>query len=237
MKNRYILLFFLVLLFSIIFIIKLNFVKAQEEAPGLPISEKELEKYIELPQQAQTKWEYLQKEWKNILSKNKVIMAIDTFMKKSFPNNTFRILFGINWNIEYLPTIIGIVVFWIILFMAVANLLKLVPIPIENQQIAGALSYVFSLLLMVIFAQINLFYDVINWLGKLIFKQENALMKFLYFFLTVIIFVLIVTISNLISKASKESKEKAKQEEIEHKIEKANKFIEGVKEGRKIPGN
>jgi len=80
MKNRYILLFSLVLLFSIIFIIKLNFVKAQEEAPGLPISEEELEKYLELPQQAQTKWEYLQKEWKNILSKNKVIMAIDTFM-------------------------------------------------------------------------------------------------------------------------------------------------------------
>jgi len=121
--------------------------------------------------------------------------------------------------------------------VAVVNLLKSVPIPIENQQIAGALSYVFSLLLMIIFAQINLFYNIINWLGKLIFKQENALMKFLYFFLTVIILVLIVEISNLISKASKESKEKAKQEEIEHKIEKANKFIEGVKEGRKIPGN
>jgi hypothetical protein len=235
MKRGYIILS-LVLLFAIIFLIRIDTVRAADELPGAPISNTQIEQIENLPVNMQNKWTYLQAEWKNILTKNKAMNATDSFMKKPISQTTFRILFGINWDIAYLPTIIGVIILWIILFVATANLLKAMPIPAKNPEFAGFLCYIGALLIMLLFAQLNIFYNIITWLGRLIFRPENKWMRFVYFFIVLIIFIVIVMISDSIEKSSRANKKKEKEEELEHKVGKHEKFIQGVKEGRDMVG-
>lgn len=227
MKKSIVLLFCFALLFTFI----LNFVKAEETLPFSPISDKDMQRLENLPEEAQTKWEYLQKEWKTILTKNKIVNATNNFMSKKVPDTTFRILFGINWDVEYIPTILGVVILWLFFFVAATNFLKAGFSSVTIQEIPGFVIYIASLLFMIVLAQLNIFYNLIVWLGRLIFKQENFWIRFIYFLIIVFILVILAKFSNTTSKVAEESKKKRKEEAKDEKIEKANKFVKGVNEG------
>ncbi|MEM3405375.1 MAG: hypothetical protein QW117_00140 [Candidatus Pacearchaeota archaeon] len=224
----------LVLLLLIAFFIKLNFIKAQNELPSdYPLSEEDMQRIEQFPDTIKNKWEYLQKEWKNILLKNKLINATDNFMQKPIPDTTFRIFFGVNWNVEYFFTIIGIIILWIIIFFTMVNLLKAIPLlGEENKNFIRFLPYIGSLLFSILIAQLNFYYNIIVWLGKLIFKNENKFIRFLYLFLIIIICITIITLSDIIYKYSKKRKKEEEEEENKNKIEKHEQFIEGIKEGK-----
>ena len=236
MKKGWIILLSLVLLFSIIFLIKLNVVKAQDEMPGLPISTGQMEQIENLSNSLPNKWEYLQKEWKTILTKNKVMNAIDSFMNKKIPSWTFRILFGNWWNIEYLPTIIGVMLLWIFCFVGLANLGIGWRMPTKNQELSGFLSYVLAFLVTWGIANLHIFYNVVVWLGKLIFQVTNPWIRFAYFLLVIVGLVFFVSMADALGKASKKKNEQAKEEELEQKVEKADKYLRGVKTGKNMVG-
>src|SRR3989338_6576000 len=106
---------FLLVLASLILI--LHAAKAQENIPGLPsgLSPEEVEKTQE---NIEGKWDYLAREWKNILLKNKFVSAIDGFFTKiSF---VFRILFGMDYSMS-LVLLIAIIL-W---FYFLINLLQI----------------------------------------------------------------------------------------------------------------
>ena len=95
------------------------------------------------------KWDYLGKEWKNILLKNPVVFASDTFLKKI--SIVFEILLGESYSLS-----IGfffLIFLWLYLLFNLSFLLKAF--------FSGGISWVMSFLILLLFARIGFFGKVI----------------------------------------------------------------------------
>ncbi len=178
-------------------ILLVSSITAQEE--GLP-EELSEEKLNELKSRAETKWDYLAKEWQTLLLKNKVISSIDAFLKKG--SLVFQILFGEPYSPSL--TLLLIVILWIFLLFWFGGILS------NYSTLSPVASWLIALGMVVIMAQIKILKQIITFFGWLIFSKETAAWRWA---IAGIIILSCILIYFLTSKFGKEWKKKKEKEE------------------------
>ncbi len=133
----------------------LNFISSQVESQDIfGITQESGVKLTE-------KWEYLGKEWKNILLGSPIIQSIDSFFQKI--NVVFLVLFGINYSMSlvvFLTTFL-----WLYFLFTFYNILG-------NTIFSKWVSFVISLGICIGAAQIKLFQMPVNLIIGLFFGEK-----------------------------------------------------------------
>ena len=158
---------------------------------------------------------YLEKEWQNILLKNKVISAIDSFFRKI--TWVFRILFGEHYSLSFVLFII--IVLWFIIALKVAEISK-------AAGMERGVSYAMGVIFAIIISQLRLLRIIIEFVGNFIFSQKYTWARYLLMGVVGIIFILFYYLSTALSKYMEEARKKAKERAAELAEEKITKLTE-----------
>jgi len=154
------------------------------------------------------KWEYLGKEWKNILMGNSIIRGIDSFFQKI--SIVFSVLFGIEYSLSlalFLTTIL-----WLYVFFMLTGVLGNI---ISSKWVSLLISLGFVILL----AQIKSFQIPVNFLIGLFFGENPWWMKLI---IELIIFAILAVVFILIKNFGKQlaaNKKKVKEEKNRLKLQ------------------
>ena len=154
------------------------------------------------------KWEYLGKEWKNILMGNSFIKNVDSFFQKI--SIVFSVLFGIEYSLSlalFLTTIL-----WLYVFFMLTGVLGNI---ISSKWVSLLISLGFVILL----AQIKLFQIPVNFLIGLFFGENPWWMKLI---IGLIIFAILAVVFILIKNFGKQlaaNKKKVKEEKNRLKLQ------------------
>jgi len=185
----------------LLFPLILNFISSQVESPDIfGITP---ESGVKLTQ----KWEYLGKEWKNIILGNSIIKAIDSFFQKI--NFVFLFLFGINYSMSlavFLTTLL-----WIYFLFIWLNILS-------NSLFSKWVSFVISLGLAIGAAQINLFQMPVNLIIGLFFGEKPWWVKLLIGAGILLVLVAFFVLVKKFGKQFAESRKKMKEEKNRIKL-------------------
>lgn len=214
------------ILISSIFI--LADIKAQDEPPipGLPsgINPEKIQDLQEnLPQRIETKWEYLEKEYKNIALKNPFIKAIDKVLTKI--SIIFRGLIGIPYQFSFYFFITLLV--WILLSFLIADFSRAVGF------LKGVLSYLFGMAIMVLIANVKILIIIISAISDFIMAREMWWARLLAWILFFAVLGGITYCETILSKYLSKKNKKEKEQETEQ----YQKEIKGYTEKMKKSGN
>ena len=236
MKNKNLQIFALVLFSLLILNLFIISVKAEVSAPsipslpgiggninpdtGLPI---ELEKIQEIGKNLTSKEissNYLKQEWNKILLDNKYISSMDSFFTKI--SIIFRILFGIPYSLTL--TLFFVIILWFAIFLSLPGIIE------NSTSLSSGVSWLISLGITIILAQIQVLNRIIVFLIKFISYPENSWLRLL---VGILIFVGII-IFYYIEKYLSKYLEKKKKQKIENKTKQTQKKIEKFSEGAGI---
>ncbi|MEK6875176.1 MAG: hypothetical protein AABX30_00670 [Nanoarchaeota archaeon] len=163
------------------------------------------------------KWDYLEKEWKAILLKNKIIFTLDSFFTKI--NFIFKFLFAMDYSISII--LFGIIFLWLFVFVDVGGLIKSWGIVGE-----GFLPYIASFFISVVFSWIKLFESIILIFGRLIFSPKYTWVRFFIFFAIFIGFIILQYLTAIFSKFLKAKREGAKRKSADLAQKSIKKFAD-----------
>ncbi|MEK6936317.1 MAG: hypothetical protein AABW67_06015 [Nanoarchaeota archaeon] len=187
---------------------------------GLPI---ELEKIQEIGKNLTSKEissNYLKQEWNKILLDNKYISSMDSFFTKI--SIIFRILFGIPYSLTL--TLFFVIILWFAIFLSLPGIIE------NSTSLSSGVSWLISLGITIILAQIQVLNRIIVFLIKFISYPENSWLRLL---VGILIFVGII-IFYYIEKYLSKYLEKKKKQKIENKTKQTQKKIEKFSEGAGI---
>ena len=187
---------------------------------GLPI---ELEKIQEIGKNLTSKEissNYLKQEWNKILLDNKYISSMDSFFTKI--SIIFRILFGIPYSLTL--TLFFVIILWFAIFLSLPGIIE------NSTSLSSGVSWLISLGITIILAQIQVLNRIIVFLIKFISYPENSWLRLL---VGILIFVGII-IFYYIEKYLSKYLEKKKKKKIENKTKQTQKKIEKFSEGAGI---
>lgn len=166
---------------------------------------------------------YLQKEWKKILLKNKVVQTLDIFCKKI--DIVFVVLFSQHYELSI--KLLLIIVFWIWLASRVGVLLT------KAAGFRDVLSWVFGILASIIAAQLQIIRIIVEAVIWLVAEQKEWWIKIII--CAVIAFVMII--AHFAIKLAAKRKEEQRKKEAEDQARAAQQetvaFTKGLKEGIK----
>jgi hypothetical protein len=168
------------------------------------------------------KWDYLGNEWKNILLKNKVIFALDSFFTKI--SIVFHILFAQPYSMSLI--LLGIIFLWLFVFLDSGNLIRAWGIVGE-----GLFPYLASFVLAVAIAWTTAFENIIILLGRLAFAPEHWWTRTLTIVFIILGFVVLQYLSRLMSGLLKGRKEDLKKRATELAQNSIQKFAEKMGKG------
>lgn len=195
----------IVLLFLNIFTTSL--IRAQDEnnLPGLPVSEEQINKAGEFVNDAPTKWEYLQKEWKNILLNNKFVNIMNSFFTKI--SVVFKILFGMDWEFPSF-LLFMIIILWFFFFFEFSYILN------SFSTFSTKISYIISFLFVIILAQTKVLDKISTFIINLLSSPKIGFewLRTILFFIIIIILFLIAKLTESYSKETKEERKKREKE-------------------------
>jgi len=137
-----------------------NFVSA-EDIPGMP-SELNPEQLEETVGSLSEKWEYLAREWKNILLGNSVVKAIDSFLQKI--NIVFVVLFAKDYSMSL--ALLLIIFFWVFLLFKFNRILR------DFTAFPKSIAIVISLCLVIILAQFKLLEKLASFVILIVFGEK-----------------------------------------------------------------
>lgn len=227
MLNKKIFLILIILLLT-----SLNLTPAlAQQPPGiseLPKGSEQLAEKIANPEEiiedAESKWDYLGKEWKNILLKNSIIKKIDSFFTKiSF---IFRILFGQTYSLSI--TLFFVVILWFFIFIFVGNILK------SSGFIRGVPAYLIGLVPAIILAQLDIFRKIVVAVGTFVFSREAKWARITLAIVAIFVLILLFAVSEALSKYLEKRRKLTKEKEAELSQEKIKRFSEGLEKARQM---
>jgi len=161
------------------------------------------------------KWDYLGREWKTILLKNKAIAGVNSFFEKI--SIVFVILFGVPYEISFV--LFGIIFLWILFLTAFYDIFRGTFIV----DIFGKIgTFLLSLILVIGLAQLGFFNSLAIFIGRLIFSPEGKWARFLIFIGFCIVVFIFSYLSKFLGKYLK-----AKRELDEKEMEKLNRTLLG----------
>jgi len=149
------------------------------------------------------KWDYLGKEWKNILMKNKFVTILDGFFTKI--SVVFQILFGVPYSMSFV--LLGIVFLWIFVFLEIGRIFNLF------EKTHGLIAYLISAGFAIFLAQLKLFESLILLAGQFIFSFESLFMKIILFCLVIGAFIFLNHFIGILIISFKKDIEKQEKEE------------------------
>ncbi len=198
-----------ILIFTLIFVQIFSFqVQASSDLQGVGDDlEGKVGEFETAKENVETKWDYLGKEWQNILLKNKFVVGVDNFLKKI--NFVFVFLFGEDYSLSL--TLLVIIVLWIYLFLELSEILK------DFTMFSPGTSKIIGLGVTIISAQVGILRKFTQAFGWIIFSPEAWWMRFIIFIVVCVILIFLHKITCVLGKKHKESKEK--QEKAEAKTE------------------
>jgi hypothetical protein len=163
------------------------------------------------------KWDYLGNEWKEILLKNKLIFALDSFFTKiSF---LFFILFAKSYEMSLL--LIGIIFLWFFIFLNGARVLQSWGIVGE-----GIFAYLASLAIVVLFAWMKLFETVIILLGRLAFSPSHWWTRAIILVFILFGFSFLQYLLSLVSSYLRTRKDSVRKKSSEFTQKRLKKFVD-----------
>ncbi|MEK6895378.1 MAG: hypothetical protein AABX48_02565 [Nanoarchaeota archaeon] len=217
MKKRFLVLF--VFVFSVLFI---SFFVNADTASNLNNNLDNINNQInnannQINNIQNTKWDYLGQEWQKILLRNSVIAAADGFFKKI--NVVFLILFGIPYEMSLV--LLAVFFVWLIFWNWSYKLIKSWGIVGESLW-----PYVASLVFVVVLAQLKIIFNLVLFLGNLIFAPSNAWTRTLIFCAVVFGFLIFQYLTYLYSKFLRSRKEAIQKKATEIAQKSIQKFSE-----------
>jgi len=158
----------------------------------------------------ETKWDYLGKEWKNILLKNKVVSVIDSFFQKiSF---VFEIFFNKPYSLSL--SLLFIIILWAYFFLKIREILG------DFLGLSLNISSLISLFTTMAFIYSRVIENIVKFFGWLVFTQEASWARTLVFLAIVFIMFMIYKFTSFLGDAIQ-----ARKEELEKEGEKRNRGI------------
>ena len=222
-------------LFLFLILIQSSNIQAQDIEEGLEGAEEKLQEGIEKAEDIKEKleegkWDYLGKEWKEILLKNKFVSFVDNCFKKiSF---VFTFLFGEPYSLSL--TLLLVIILWFYFFFKFSEIFT------DYSSFSPTTAMVIGFAFTIILAQFQILRKVIEFFGWLVFSQEANIWRF---FVMLGIFLAMIGIYYLSSylgnsfKKSKEEKEKRKEkmEKSRAKIDRGTlrKLVKAIMKGLK----
>jgi hypothetical protein len=211
MKKSYVILSGILLLLFLV-VIKSEIISAQDEGPNLPFTPDNIDKIENFPDAAKSRWEYLQLEWRNILLKNKIVSAIDSFFTRI--NIVFKIFFNMDWKFPSL-LLFTVLILWTFFLLNFSYI-------IENfSSFSTGVAYAISFILVIIITHLNFISKSATFFINIIFSEKIG-----FVWLRTIIYILFLAVLVFLSSAmekykkyTKEMKEKAKTESSKREIE------------------
>lgn len=148
------------------------------------------------------KWNFIGAQWKEFLLKNKAVAGVDSFFTKI--NIVFVIFLGMDWSIS-LELFFGFL-FWIFTFFSINKYMSSIG--------KGGIGILYSIALLVLLAQINLFEYFGKWSFGIIFFKDIILWKF-FSVASIILFIVGYYIFNkfFANRLKSKREEKEKKEE------------------------
>jgi hypothetical protein len=225
MKKNYIILS-IILLFSILFIIRLNLIQAQEDAPNLPFTPDDIDKIGNAPDAAKSRWEYLQTEWKTILLKNKFISSINSFFTKI--SIVFKLLFGMDWVFPSL-LLFTVVILWIFFLINFSSIID------TFSTFSHWISYAIGFLIVIIMTHTQVLSKIATFFINVLSSERvgYSWLRTILYFLFLIILVLLSSAMEKYKKYIKETKEKAEEEAAKTEIKTTAKVAKEINKGFK----
>jgi len=173
----------------------------------------------------ETKWDYLGKEWKNILLKNDIVKTADGFLKKISP--AFVVLFGEPYSLSL--TLLFIVVFWFLFFFKFKEILT------DFSMFSPATSMIISFGLVIILGQVggNLFKKLVGFLGWIVFSQDAWWARTILIVVVVFAIILISKMSSLFGEAMKKNREELAKEQEKSDRKSLKSIVDSIVKGLK----
>jgi hypothetical protein len=170
----------------------------------------------------QLKEEYLQKNWAEIIAKNKFIGPIHNFFLKI--STVFKVLFGQPYSFSL--TLLLVIVLWIVILKE-AYLLLSVASPFNKLT-----NIVMALAISIILAQLQMLYFISNFVVQLIIAKEAWWMRLI----AILVFVVIIFVINYGAKLGAQMVRKSKQQNeeltLKQKVAETAAFLKGIKKGQ-----
>jgi hypothetical protein len=177
----------------------------------------------------QAKWDYLKKEWTNIIANNKVVGPIHEWCLNH--PLVFKILF--NYPYQMSTMFLLIFLMWLYDLIVVANFF-------EQEKLFGFGGSLFPGLIIglgstILFSHIRFYEGVARLIMKIFNFASSAWWKELLVWVFLIILgVIIFSAEKFLEKYLKTRSEEKEKEEMKHETKKSREFIEGVEEGREM---
>lgn len=159
-------------------------------------------------------WENIGLQWKEFLLRNKFVSSVNVFFTKI--NIVFLILFGMNWSLSF--NMFFAFLFWVFTLYSIIKYMSSVD--------KKAIGILYSFIIVILLAQINLFEYIGKWSVALVFYKSSLLWKVLFFLAVIGFFVGFWGLNRSIAKWIKK-----KREEWEADVEKDAKmtFVQWIK--------
>ncbi|MEK6894232.1 MAG: hypothetical protein AABX10_02100 [Nanoarchaeota archaeon] len=144
-------------------------------------------------------WENIGLQWKEFLLRNKFVSSVNVFFTKI--NIVFLILFGMNWSLSF--NMFFAFLFWVFTLYSIIKYMSSVD--------KKAIGILYSFIIVILLAQINLFEYVGKWSVALVFYKSSLLWKVGFFLGVMVLFVFFGVLNKFFSnllKKRKEGKEK-----------------------------
>jgi len=215
------------LLFIIPLILQLATIKAQETPPGLPseLNQNPDEILEKIKNQTFSKWDYLAREWRATLLKNKYIASADSFFTK------YSIVFNIIFNMPYSLSITLFVIFLLWIFVAFESGRWL-------QKLLGIKEAILALLIgagvSIILAHIGILLFIVKVLGILVYAKDKWWWNLIMIVVIILFFVALALFGEQFAKWLDEREKKKMEKKTEQKQKETIAFAEGLEKGAGI---
>jgi hypothetical protein len=157
---------FVISLFLVLFLVfAINFIYSETLGGVEDKVEDANEKIEEYSDQRywEEKWDYLGKEWKAILLKNKGVATVDSFFRQI--SIVFFVLFALDYEMSLV--LLGVIILWFILWSVFAN--GVMAVGLKNSS-----SLIIAVLMVVALAHIGLIQQLVVFAGRIAFSPESA---------------------------------------------------------------
>jgi predicted PurR-regulated permease PerM len=172
----------------------------------------------------QTEWQYLGIRIQESLMKNSFIAWMDSSFKSI--SIVFNILFGMPYSLSI--TLLFVIALWLIVFIDGGNIIH------SHSALSSGASYGISFAFALVFSQLKVFENIVNFAGTLVFAREAWWARMLLVFVIILVLIVLDQGGRYLAKylkKKKEAKEKAESTAAGREIQATAK---GLREGEKF---
>ncbi len=212
-------------LFLFLILIQSFNIQAQDIGEGLEDFEEQFQEGVDRvgdvkEQLEEGKWDYLGKEWKKILLKNKFVSSIDSFLTKI--SIVFVVLFGEAYSLSL--TLLLVIVLWFYFFFKFSEIFT------DYASFSSSTAIVIGVALTIILAQLQILRKIIEFFGWLIFTQEANIWRFFIILGIFVGLIFIYYLTSYFGDIRKKRKEEGERERAKIERKGFHKFFEKLME-------